>query len=218
MLGDSSSVLATTTTTPGGGGAGEGAGGHKEAPPLTGGHHEGSSNDVGGEEDKGKIEGDRSYGGSRWPRQETLALLNIRSGMDVAFRDASVKGPLWEEVSRYSLDYKVFFSLLFCELPLHIHIWFFSCFRISLVEICVSSIFFFVFYFFLFLVSFLYRSSPLQFIILLKTVFMLFFFFLKKKKNLLPPAHTAITIKCSEFRFLTFVGCLNCSILKQNLN
>ncbi|XP_011044212.1 PREDICTED: trihelix transcription factor GT-2-like [Populus euphratica] len=100
MLGDSSSVLATTTTTPGGGGGGGGAGGHKEAPPLTGGHHEGSSNDVGGEEDKGKIEGDRSYGGSRWPRQETLALLKIRSGMDVAFRDASVKGPLWEEVSR----------------------------------------------------------------------------------------------------------------------
>jgi hypothetical protein len=58
----------------------------------------------------------------------------------------------------------------------------------------------------------------LQFIILLKTVFMLFFF-KKKKKKLLPPAHTAITIKCSELiRFLTFVGCLNFSILKQNLN
>ncbi|XP_040998459.1 trihelix transcription factor DF1-like [Juglans microcarpa x Juglans regia] len=49
-----------------------------------------------GEEDKG----DRSYGGNRWPRQETLALLKIRSDMDVTFRDASVKGPLWEEVSR----------------------------------------------------------------------------------------------------------------------
>ncbi|XP_054786770.1 trihelix transcription factor DF1 [Prosopis cineraria] len=44
--------------------------------------------------------GDRSFGGNRWPRQETLALLKIRSDMDVAFRDASVKGPLWDEVSR----------------------------------------------------------------------------------------------------------------------
>ncbi|PON76224.1 TFIIB transcription factor [Parasponia andersonii] len=43
---------------------------------------------------------DRSFGGNRWPRQETLALLKIRSDMDVAFRDASVKGPLWDEVSR----------------------------------------------------------------------------------------------------------------------
>ncbi|KAI6691108.1 hypothetical protein NL676_027936 [Syzygium grande] len=39
-------------------------------------------------------------GGSRWPRQETLALLKIRSDMDGVFRDASVKGPLWEDVSR----------------------------------------------------------------------------------------------------------------------
>ncbi|KAJ6399094.1 hypothetical protein OIU77_019776 [Salix suchowensis] len=105
MLGNSSSVLATTTTTPGGGGGGGGGeggggGGHKEASPLTGARHEGSSNDVGGEEDKGNIEGDRSFGGNRWPRQETLALLKIRSDMDVAFRDASAKGPLWEEVSR----------------------------------------------------------------------------------------------------------------------
>ncbi|PKA60195.1 Trihelix transcription factor GT-2 [Apostasia shenzhenica] len=37
---------------------------------------------------------------SRWPRQETLALLKIRSEMDAAFRDATLKGPLWEEVSR----------------------------------------------------------------------------------------------------------------------
>ncbi|WOL07553.1 trihelix transcription factor GTL1-like isoform X1 [Canna indica] len=38
--------------------------------------------------------------GNRWPRQETLALLKIRSEMDAAFRDATLKGPLWEEVSR----------------------------------------------------------------------------------------------------------------------
>ncbi|XVF64342.1 hypothetical protein PTKIN_Ptkin09bG0161800 [Pterospermum kingtungense] len=54
-----------------------------------------------GEEDRGGVaEGERSFGGNRWPRQETLALLKIRSDMDFTFRDASVKGPLWEEVSR----------------------------------------------------------------------------------------------------------------------
>ncbi|PIN13490.1 Transcription factor GT-2 [Handroanthus impetiginosus] len=41
-----------------------------------------------------------STSGNRWPRQETLALLQIRSEMDAAFRDATVKGPLWEQVSR----------------------------------------------------------------------------------------------------------------------
>lgn len=67
--------------------------------------------DVAGEENSGEEnergrgggggdDGDRSFGGNRWPRQETLALLKIRSEMDVAFRDASVKGPLWEQVSR----------------------------------------------------------------------------------------------------------------------
>ena len=40
-------------------------------------------------------------GGNRWPRQETLALLRIRSEMDAVFRDATLKGPLWEDVSRY---------------------------------------------------------------------------------------------------------------------
>jgi len=41
-------------------------------------------------------------GGNRWPRQETLALLKIRSDMDAAFRDSSLKGPLWEDVSRFN--------------------------------------------------------------------------------------------------------------------
>ncbi|OMO51057.1 hypothetical protein COLO4_37826 [Corchorus olitorius] len=80
------------------------------APPPPAGiiHHEGSSSEIGmaaatnsGEEDKGRIdEGERSFGGNRWPRQETLALLKIRSDMDATFRDSSLKGPLWEEVSR----------------------------------------------------------------------------------------------------------------------
>ncbi|XP_022736394.1 trihelix transcription factor GTL1-like isoform X2 [Durio zibethinus] len=59
--------------------------------------------------DEGGDEGDRAGGGggaagvssgNRWPRQETLALLKIRSDMDAVFRDATVKGPLWEDVSR----------------------------------------------------------------------------------------------------------------------
>lgn len=58
-----------------------------------------------GEEDKGTggddEGGDRTNcGGNRWPRQETLALLQIRSDMDAVFRDSSLKGPLWEEVAR----------------------------------------------------------------------------------------------------------------------
>ncbi|XP_068649667.1 trihelix transcription factor GTL1-like isoform X2 [Aristolochia californica] len=45
-------------------------------------------------------EAERGTTGNRWPRQETLALLKIRSEMDAAFRDATLKGPLWEDVSR----------------------------------------------------------------------------------------------------------------------
>ncbi|XP_077248278.1 GT-2-like 1 isoform X2 [Tasmannia lanceolata] len=45
-------------------------------------------------------EAERGSAGNRWPRQETLALLKIRSEMDAAFRDATLKGPLWEDVSR----------------------------------------------------------------------------------------------------------------------
>lgn len=45
-------------------------------------------------------EADRSWAGNRWPREETMALLKVRSSMDTAFRDASLKAPLWEEVSR----------------------------------------------------------------------------------------------------------------------
>ncbi|PIN03558.1 Transcription factor GT-2 [Handroanthus impetiginosus] len=63
----------------------------------------GGSSEVGGSSSVPVEESERSGGGSggnRWPRQETLALLKIRSDMDVVFRDASLKGPLWEEVSR----------------------------------------------------------------------------------------------------------------------
>ncbi|KAL3371319.1 hypothetical protein AABB24_008051 [Solanum stoloniferum] len=49
-------------------------------------------------------DGERNSGGNRWPRQETIALLKIRSEMDVIFRDSSLKGPLWDEVSRKMAD------------------------------------------------------------------------------------------------------------------
>lgn len=45
--------------------------------------------------------GASASGGNRWPREETLALIRIRSEMDATFRDATLKGPLWEDVSRY---------------------------------------------------------------------------------------------------------------------
>ncbi|CAJ2672660.1 unnamed protein product [Trifolium pratense] len=46
----------------------------------------------------GCIGGDASTG--RWPRQETLTLLEIRSRLDPKFKEANQKGPLWDEVSR----------------------------------------------------------------------------------------------------------------------
>lgn len=49
------------------------------------------------EEERVRTESERGNG---WPRQETLALIKIRSDMDFAFRDASAKGPLWDEVAR----------------------------------------------------------------------------------------------------------------------
>lgn len=51
------------------------------------------------------LEGDGiGFGGDggtgRWPRQETLTLLEIRSRLDSKFKEANQKGPLWDEVSR----------------------------------------------------------------------------------------------------------------------
>ncbi|KAK0575488.1 hypothetical protein LWI29_001356 [Acer saccharum] len=97
MLGDSGlsgDVATTTTTTTAAREAHEAAGTEAAMAAAA------ASNS--GEEDKSRVfdENDRGFGGNRWPRQETVALLKIRSDMDVAFRDASVKGPLWDEVSR----------------------------------------------------------------------------------------------------------------------
>ncbi|KAH9328320.1 hypothetical protein KI387_000428, partial [Taxus chinensis] len=55
---------------------------------------------IGGVGDEDVLDCERGSVGNRWPRQETLALLKIRSEMDANFRDASLKGPLWEDVSR----------------------------------------------------------------------------------------------------------------------
>jgi len=40
-------------------------------------------------------------GNNRWPRQETLSLLEIRSRLDCKFRENNQKAPLWNEISRY---------------------------------------------------------------------------------------------------------------------
>jgi hypothetical protein len=67
-----------------------------------------------GEEERvGGEEGDRNCPGNRWPRQETLAMLKIRSDMDDAFRDATTKAPLWEEVSRSVTFFFFFFFFTF---------------------------------------------------------------------------------------------------------
>ena len=64
--------------------------------------------------------GGEEGGNSRWPRQETLTLLEIRSRLDPKFKEANQKGPLWAEVSRYicmtelhSTPHHVFSSLVF---------------------------------------------------------------------------------------------------------
>ncbi|CAI9760621.1 unnamed protein product [Fraxinus pennsylvanica] len=44
--------------------------------------------------------GSGDMGTGRWPRQETLTLLEIRSRLDPKFKEANQKGPLWDEVSR----------------------------------------------------------------------------------------------------------------------
>jgi len=53
-------------------------------------------------------------GSTRWPRQETLTLLEIRSRLDSKFKETNQKGPLWDEVSRYIYIYiHIFFFFQF---------------------------------------------------------------------------------------------------------
>ncbi|XP_050208941.1 trihelix transcription factor PTL-like [Mercurialis annua] len=53
----------------------------------------------GAEMDNGWV-GNDAASSSRWPRQETLTLLEIRSRLDSRFKEANQKGPIWDEVSR----------------------------------------------------------------------------------------------------------------------
>ncbi|KAG2262467.1 hypothetical protein Bca52824_069546 [Brassica carinata] len=54
----------------------------------------------GGFLDGGGFSGGDGGATGRWPRQETLTLLEIRSRLDHKFKEANQKGPLWDEVSR----------------------------------------------------------------------------------------------------------------------
>ncbi|WOG97243.1 hypothetical protein DCAR_0416583 [Daucus carota subsp. sativus] len=58
-----------------------------------------------GSDSAGGDEGDRNSAGNRWPREETLVLLQVRQSMDEAFRDSNLKAPLWDEVSRKLGEY-----------------------------------------------------------------------------------------------------------------
>lgn len=58
-----------------------------------------------GSDSAGGDEGDRNSAGNRWPREETLVLLQVRQSMDEAFRDSNLKAPLWDEVSRKLAEY-----------------------------------------------------------------------------------------------------------------
>ena len=44
---------------------------------------------------------DATANNNRWPRQETLSLLEIRSRLDSNFRHTNHKAPLWNQISRY---------------------------------------------------------------------------------------------------------------------
>ncbi|KAK4432533.1 Trihelix transcription factor PTL [Sesamum alatum] len=76
-----------STTTPNGGGA-------SSTSAAAGAHLISFEMDAGG----GGGGGDGGTG--RWPRQETLTLLEIRSRLNPKFKEANQKGPLWDEISR----------------------------------------------------------------------------------------------------------------------
>eukprot|EP00249_Psilotum_nudum_P014499 c24854_g1_i2 orf=424-2616(-) len=59
-----------------------------------------SAGDPLGDDDGTPDESERGAGCNRWPTEETISLLRVRSEMDATFRDSGLKAPLWEEVSR----------------------------------------------------------------------------------------------------------------------
>lgn len=68
-----------------------------------------------GEEETVQTERNFGIGGKRWPREETMALLKIRSEMDAAFRDSAVKAPLWDDVSRKLSEHGYYRSAKKCR-------------------------------------------------------------------------------------------------------
>ncbi|KAL5974573.1 hypothetical protein ACLOJK_031243 [Asimina triloba] len=81
-----------------GGGGGVGVGEMLPPPPQRVVEFRSESSSVSGfEEGGGCMVGDGGNG--RWPRQETLTLLEVRSRLDHKFKEANHKGPLWDEVS-----------------------------------------------------------------------------------------------------------------------
>ncbi|KAL5060180.1 hypothetical protein RYX36_031784 [Vicia faba] len=81
---DSATAVATTTTT------------SASTPSLSGNLEAETTACIGGGGGGSIV--DASTG--RWPRQETLTLLEIRSRLDPQFKEATQKGPLWDQLSR----------------------------------------------------------------------------------------------------------------------
>lgn len=75
-------------------------GGEAQTAPGTNGGLTSSTTEIGDEDGKGSEGSGGGACGNRWPREETVALLKIRSDMDAVFRDSTLKSPLWEEVAR----------------------------------------------------------------------------------------------------------------------
>ncbi|XP_073525537.1 uncharacterized protein [Phyllobates terribilis] len=96
MLQPGAETSTTGEASPAANGAHRAGGAHEPSSAIVPIRDEESKGRSGG----GEESGGGGSGGSRWPRQETLALLQIRSDMDAVFRDSSHKGPLWEEISR----------------------------------------------------------------------------------------------------------------------
>ncbi|XP_062091858.1 trihelix transcription factor PTL-like [Humulus lupulus] len=65
---------------------------HHDFESSSGTHHGWMSNNIGSYENNTNT--------TRWPRQETLTLLEIRSRLNSRFKDTNQKGPLWDQISR----------------------------------------------------------------------------------------------------------------------
>ncbi|KAE9612457.1 putative transcription factor Trihelix family [Lupinus albus] len=76
----------------------------------------------------------------RWPRQETLTLLEIRSRLHPKFKEANQKGPLWDEVSRYHTTNLFFFTNNYSSsLITTTCLSFFNFFLLQMMKGCLSS-------------------------------------------------------------------------------